>query len=665
MSAPAGVFAKTLLPTRVGEPFDYAVPEGLEVAPGSFVEAPFGRRSEVGVVWSVSHESTVDAARIKPLARALPLPLLPEATRRFIDWVADYTMSPAGLVLKMALGAPEAFKPEKRKRQTVIAALGPLDQVRLPVLSGAQQNTGNTLINNINSGFSVAVLDGVTGSGKTEVYFHQLHAVLASGGQALVLLPEIALGTQWIRRFTDRFGVAPWVWHSGVTPARKREIWLKTLGGEPGLVMGARSALFLPFANLKAIVVDEEHEPSYKQEEGVLYHARDMAVVRAKLEGIPLTLVSATPSLETHVNAQSGRYRALHLGSRFGEAGMPAVSLIDMRREKLPAGRFLSDTLLKAVDGAVAQGGQAMLFLNRRGYAPLTLCRNCGHRLTCTQCSAWLVYHHARRQWRCHHCGITMPAVSACPECKEEDTLVACGPGVERVEQELHAARPHLQVAVMTSDTADNPATAEDLVSRMEEGAIQVLIGTQMIAKGYHFPNLRMVGVVDADLGLSGEDLRASERAFQLLHQVSGRAGREKERGQVLLQTYNAEHPVMKALAEGDRARFLELEMASRKAAAMPPFGRLAAVLVSGKDLEAVQQVCRQLARMAPHSEGVQVLGPAPAPISLLRGQHRMRFLLKTARNVAPQPLIASWLAGVKAPSSVTVRVDIDPQTFV
>lgn len=345
---------------------------------------------------------------------------------------------------------------------------------------------------------------------------------------------------------------------------------------------------------------------------------------------------------------------------------MPEVKAIDMRTEKLPSTRFLSEALLRAVDRAVASGGQTMLYLNRRGYAPLTLCRQCGHRVACTQCSAWLVYHHSKRQWRCHHCGIVVPAVTDCPSCHGVDTLAACGPGVERVEQELRATRPDLRVAVMTSDTADNPAVSDGLVRDMESGAIQVLIGTQMIAKGYHFPNLRLVGVVDADLGLSGEDLRASERSFQLLHQVSGRAGRERERGMVLLQTYNPEHPVMKALIAGDRQRFCELEIEARKAAGMPPFGRLASVLVTGRDSAQVYAVCQQLRHTAPHGDGVQVFGPAPAPISLLRGQHRMRFLLKTGRDVRPQPLLNAWLSRLgKVPSAVAVRVDIDPQSFV
>ena len=535
-----------------------------------------------------------------------------------------------------------------------------------PPLSADQAAAAADLVERVASGgFAVTLLDGVTGSGKTETYFAAIAAALAAGRQVLVLLPEIALGAQWLERFRRRFGAAPAEWHSEVSPAARRDTWRAVASGRAAIVVGARSALFLPFADLGLVIVDEEHDPSYKQEDGVSYHARDMAVLRASLAQIPIVLVSATPSLETIVNVARGRYRRVELPRRHRAAALPRIELVDMRKERLAAGRFLSAPLAAALGETLASGEQALLFLNRRGYAPLTLCRACGHRFQCGRCTAWLVEHRFTGQLLCHHCGDRVPLPAWCPECLAAGTLVPCGPGVERLLEEVGARFPAARTALMVSDLMSGPRAAAELTAAMAEHRYDVLIGTQIVAKGHHFPMLTLVGVVDADLGLSGGDLRAAERTYQLLHQVAGRAGRAERPGRALIQTYMPEQPVMQALAQASRDRFLEAEAAARRAAGLPPFGRLAALIVSADNDEAVDFAARALTRAAPQLPGITVWGPAPAPLAVLRGRHRRRLLVKAEREVAMQAVLRQWLARVRVTGSVRVQVDIDPYSFV
>jgi len=511
----------------------------------------------------------------------------------------------------------------------------------------------------------VTVLDGVTGSGKTETYFAALAAALATGRQALVLLPEIALGAQWLERFRERFGALPAQWHSDIGEAERRDTWRAVGAGRARVVVGARSALFLPFPELALIVVDEEHDPSYKQEDGVIYQARDMAVLRASLAHIPIVLVSATPSLETVVNVARNRYQRVVLPRRHAAAELPAVRLIDMRRERIEAGRFLAPPLVGELAATFEAGEQALLFLNRRGYAPLTLCRACGHRFECPSCTAWLVEHRFTGRLLCHHCGHAETVPACCPECLAAGALVPCGPGVERLLEEVTSRFPAARAAVMVSDLLTGPRAAAELARAMTEQRYDVLIGTQIVAKGHHFPMLTLVGVVDADLGLTGGDLRAAERTYQLLHQVGGRAGRAEHKGRVLIQTWMPDQPVMKALAVGDRDRFLEAEAAARRSAGLPPFGRLAALIVSAGDAESADFTARALARSAPQLPGVIVLGPAPAPLAVLRGRHRRRFLLKAGREVNVQAVLRGWLSRVRVQGSTRVQIDIDPYSFL
>ena len=724
----AGGRAAVLVPLPVAGAYDYAVPDGLPVAPGRFVRVPLGARVVTGVVWGAA-EGAVDPARLREIEAALDAPPMTDDLRRTIAWTAAYTMSPPGAVLRMAMSVPEALDPPKletryaarvralpegvrrtdarerlvrlladgrpRRLADIARAAGvgasvvrglvdagvvapvsvaleedppaPDWRRRGPALTPAQSEAAERLraLVAAGRGASVTLLDGVTGSGKTEVYFEAVAACLARRRQVLVLVPEIALTVDWLRRFERRFGAPPALWHSDVGRSGRRDTWRAVAAGRAPVVVGARSALFLPFRDLGLVVVDEEHDSSFKQEDGVVYNARDIAVVRARYAACPIVLASATPSLETAVNAGRGRYERLTLGERFGSAAAPPLAALDMRAEALAPQTWLSPSLRDAARRTLGEGRQVLLYLNRRGYAPLTLCRGCGHRIACPNCAAWLVDHRLAGRLQCHHCGHTARLPRECPQCEAPGSFVACGPGVERLSEEAHAAFPGARIALMSSDTLGGPEAAGRLIARIRDREYDLVIGTQLVAKGHNFPHLALVGVVDADLGLDGGDLRAAERTFQVLHQVAGRAGRAGNPGRALIQTYDPDHPVMRALVAGDRDGFLAAEARARRRAAMPPFGRLAAVVVAGRNLDAVAETGRALARAAPRRAGVTVLGPAPAPLALVRGRHRHRLLVKAGRGVRLQPLLAEWLRMAPARGGVRVQVDIDPYSFL
>ena len=727
---PQGARVAVLLPLPVDGPYDYIVPEGDGLAAGDIVEVPLGRRFEVGVVWGAGF-GDIAPEKLREVVHRLKLPALPEVLRKFIDWVAGYTLQPAGAVLRMTLNPARRWPQAKvataivasgksllesgvkptpaRARVLAIAAKGPFETAAAlsreagvssgvirdlitagalalveaapaspfappdadharPVLEPAQEKAAATLRDKVEHGFSVTVLDGVTGSGKTEVYLEAVAAALKAGRQVLVLVPEIALTAQSLARFEARFGAEPAEWHSDLTYKARRETWHGAASGAARIVVGARSALFLPFTNLGLIVVDEEHDSAFKQEEGVIYHARDMAVVRAREGNVPIILASATPSLETRINANSKRYGLVHLPERFGAATMPRITIVDMRANPPEKGRWgrawLAPPLVKAVEQTLASGEQALLFLNRRGYAPLTLCRACGHRLNCPRCTAWLVEHRLTRKLQCHHCGYSARLPETCPSCNAPDSFVPCGPGIERVAEEAVARWPDARVRVVSSDVLERPSAVAELIDDILAQRIDILVGTQVLAKGHHFPNLTFVGVVDVDLGLSGWDLRAAERTHQLLHQVAGRAGRAEKPGRVFLQTHEPSHPVIQALASNDDESFIASEIAAREMLDMPPFGRLTALILSATDEGALVAAGRGLAAAAPRGDGIEVLGPSPAFMALLRGRHRHRLLLKTRRDIAPQALVRDWLARVKVPSAVRVQVDVDPYSF-
>ncbi len=516
------------------------------------------------------------------------------------------------------------------------------------------------------AGFQPFVLDGVTGSGKTEVYFEAIAEAVRQGRQALVLLPEIALSTQWLERFRHRFGFDPRAWHSEVTSARRRETWRAAAAGTASVVVGARSALFLPLPKLGLIVVDEEHDGAFKQEDGVVYNARDMAVVRAKMVGCPVVLASATPSLETLGNARAGRYRHLVLPDRHGQAVLPHVETVDLRRDRPPRGRFIAPGVVDAIRETMAREEQAMIFLNRRGYAPLTLCSACGHRLECPNCTAWLVEHRLSGRLMCHHCGHSSRLPPKCESCGAEESFVPCGPGVERIAEEVADLFPDARSIIMASDVIHTAAQAADMIARVQSRDVDLVIGTQLVAKGHNFPLLSLVVVVDSDIGFEGGDFRAFERTYQLLSQVGGRSGRAETSGTVLLQTRAPEHPVIAALTSGDRDGFRDDLLEERRRHGLPPFTRMAAVIVSGPDAATADRVARDLGRTAPAGDpAVSVVGPAPAPLALLRGRHRRRLLMTADRRVPIQQVLNDWIGKVSVPASVKVTVDVDPYSFM
>ena len=719
----AGARVAVLLPLPLAGPYDYVVGASDVFAVGDIVDVPLGSRRATGVVWGAG-TGDVDAGKLREIYGPRDVPSMCPALVQLVDWVSRYTLYPQGAVLRMALSVPDALDPPKptraytlaeampdfrttKARERVVAFVkdapplaaaeiareagcgvsvvkglvdaGVLTAVTvasdsdwpLPdpamdgvVLSEEQAAAAETLCGDVGAGFGVTLIDGVPGSGKTEVYFEAVAKALEQGRQILVMLPEIALGAQWLARFEARFGTAPAMWHSELTMAKRRDTWRAVAEGHVRVVVGARSALFLPFHELGLIVVDEEHDSSFKQEEGVVYHARDMAVVRAQLEDIPLVLVSATPSLESVTNVRRGRYREVTLPARHGGAELADVSVIDMRKDGPARGRWLSPMLAEALAETFDAGDQAMLFLNRRGYAPLTLCRTCGHRLQCPRCTAWLVEHRLAGRLQCHHCGFQTKPPETCPNCEDKESLVPCGPGVERLAEEIQILFPEVRTVIAASDMVHGPKQAAELVRLIEDKEIDLVIGTQIVAKGYHFPGLTLVGVVDADLGLSGGEFRAAEKTFQLLYQVAGRAGRGDRPGRVFLQTYMPDHAVMKAMAGGDRDAFIDAESTARESAHMPPFGKLVALIVSGRDESDVDSTAAGLARVAPRADGIRVLGPAPAPMALLRGKHRRRLLLSAPKGKNPQALVREWIQRAPIAKKVRVQVDVDPVSF-
>ena len=714
-----------LMPVPTERAYSYIVPDGMTVEPGSIVQVPLGPRKVAGVVWDRPSDA-IESKKLREITRAFDCPPLDEAMRRFVDWVADYTLSPPGLVVRMALRAPTAFDPEPwidgieatgaapdrmtSARQRVLAACedspawsriglahaagvtasvvdGLIRQdvfrtVRLPpapavaapdpgyggtTLSQDQQLAAGELVAAVNGdGFSATLLEGVTGSGKTEVYFEAVAAALEKGGQVLILLPEIALTQSFIDRFHHRFGAEPAQWHSDVTPRQREKTWRQLAEGRVKVVAGARSALFLPFQNLGLVIVDEEHDPAYKQEDRTFYNARDMAVVRASIGGFPAILASATPSVESRVNAQMGRYAHVKLTGRYKEAALPSLHLIDMRHAPPARGRFVSPILSTAIRQTVERGEQALLFLNRRGYAPLTLCRVCGHRFQCGNCSTWLVDHRLRGQLQCHHCGFSVARPEACPECGTLDHLVACGPGVERIAEEMLDDFPEARTILLSSDLLGGPKRLRRELEAIADGEADIVIGTQLVAKGHNFPKMTLVGAIDADVGLSNGDPRAAERTFQLLHQVTGRAGRTGAKSRGLIQTYQPEHPVMQAIASGEATRFYDREIAERERGGLPPFGRLASVIVSANSRKEAEDYGRTLRRAAPDDPDIEILGPAEAPLAVLRGRHRFRLLLQGSRRAPMQTYLRTMLAAAERPrGSVHIQIDIDPQSFL
>jgi primosomal protein N' (replication factor Y) len=718
--------AAVLLPLPLPEAFDYAEPDGMGLSVGDHVAVPLGPRMTRGVVAGL-RDGAGHNRPLKPVAEKLDSPPLPASVVEFIGWAARYSVESPGYPLAMALRGLRSPLPKPIRRtlatgaaparptaarakvvETLAAHLEPLSPPDLARAAGVSSGVVKSLIDegvlavetvaapdglvapdlsrpgaalNIGqlaavdalkaaaakSDFSVTLLDGVTGSGKTEVYMELAAATLAADptAQVLVLLPEIALTQAALDRIEARFNARPAEWHSAVPPPKRRQVWEAVATGRARIVAGARSALFLPFDNLKLIIVDEEHDASYKQEEGFIYHARDLAVARAKLAGAQVVLASATPSLESLHNAQTGRYGWLRLSARHGAAQLPDVTLIDLRETPPERDRWLSRPLVEAMAETYQRGEQSLLFLNRRGYAPLVLCRACGERMKAPDSDSWLVEHRYTGRLVCHLTGFSMPKPDKCPHCGARDSLVSVGPGVERVEEEARERFPEARIAVFSSDTVMHAEGARALIGAMTAGEIDILVATQAAAKGHDFPNLTLVGIVDADLGLRGGDLRAAERTFQLLAQASGRAGRRATAGRAFIQSYAPDHGVMQALAAQDRDAFTAAELDARQAAGLPPYGRLAALIVSSEDPAALDAYVTALAAAVPNTPDLEVFGPADAPLGLVRGRRRKRFLVRADRGVDLQGFLGAWRSRVKIPGSVRLTIDVDPHSFL
>ena len=709
----------------IGRVLDYLAPEG-GCGDGDYLEVPLGPRRVLGVVWGKG-EGSFDLAKLRAANKVLMAAPMRAELRAFLTRAADYTLTPLPAMLRLATRAPGLGLPPAMLRTYRLAGAVPnrltearhkvvealrslgaspvtlgelaeladvstsvikglvkagvlaedeaprdlpypvLDPLRPARLAGDQIGAGAALDAAVSKGgYSTTLLKGVTGSGKTEVYLEAVAAALRRGQQALVLLPEISLTGDFLSRVELRFGARPGEWHSGMTATERRRLWKMTAEGGVQLVVGARSALFLPFRDLGLIVVDEEHDTSYKQEEGVLYHARDMAVLRAAILGCPVVLSSATPSLESWANAQSGKYARIDLGARYGVAELPQMRTIDMRDEKLPGERNISEPLAQAIEARIEKGEQSLLFLNRRGYAPVTICRACGHQVGCDDCDARMVEHRFLKRLVCHQCGATKPIPVVCPACGVAGRMAPVGPGVERLAEEVTARFPTARLAVLSSDLFGSARALKEEIVKIAQGAADIIIGTQIVAKGHNFPLLTLVGVIDADLGLHGSDLRAAERTFQLIRQVAGRAGRAEKRGTALLQTYQPDHPVITAILGGDEEAFWATEAAERKAAGVPPYGRMAGIILSSPDVAQVFDFGAELARRdGPLRRiGAVVYGPAPAPIARVRGRHRVRLLVKADKTVPLQAALAEWVGQLKQPGNLRLAVDIDPQSF-
>lgn len=720
-----------LLPLPFDDVFDYEA--DTELCIGQIVFVPFGREELSGVVLKIGKSADIDPKKIKKIIEVPQLPPLKPQMLTFIEKTAAYNLAFRGLVLKMVLGQKTNQTPKQKitlyglnikdenlsgiritearrsvfdffkenqvaEKEDILLKTGVSESIVTAMtksgflykkdviinedteeqkvnlsqqasLTEEQQRAADLLKTKVGNGFSATLLDGVTGSGKTEVYFEAIAETLEQGRQVLVLVPEISLTTQWLKRFETRFGVSPYIWHSEIGVKDKAKTWKAATLNKAKVIVGARSALFLPFSNLGIIVVDESHDQSFKQESLVTYQGRDMAVLRAHLEQIPVILSTATPDLETIVNVEEGKYDCVKLTKRYSKAVLPDIKVIDLKKDKPQKGpwgvSFLAPRLVDELSDNLERGEQSMLFLNRRGYAPLLICRDCGHRIQCPHCTAWLAEHRISGELICHHCGFKMFTPRRCPECSSEDGLTACGPGVERIAEEVKNRFPNARTAILSSDITTNYREISRVIRQTANKEVDILIGTQILAKGHNFPDLTLVGVVDADLGLLGTDLRASEQTFQLLAQVSGRAGRGQKKGVVFLQTLYPDNLVLQAVIEHDREKFIEIEKKSRLMLRMPPYGKLAALIISSPNQQAAEVTAYHFGKCAPNNEFIETLGPAPAPMALLRGKYRYRLLLKCAKNINIQEIIKKWLSMVKTKSNVRVDVDINPYSFM
>lgn len=648
--------ADVLLPIPIDKPFSYKVEEVDNISIGQLVSVPFRTRTLTGVVINISEQHSIDP-KIKPINSPFPLTIKKEMIT-FIEKVSYYTITPKGLILKMCISGAKLNHISDLKTPHTSEELG-------ITLNKAQQEASTFLESHLGHHKTI-LLEGVTGSGKTEVYNHLIHRIINEGNQCLLLMPEILLATHITSRLKERFGFEAIEWHSNLSPKKRRDNYHMVITGQAKLIIAARSGLFLPFPNLRAIILDEEHDTSYKQEEGVVYNARDIAVLRGQIEKCPVVLCSATPSIETIHNVRIEKYSRIYLPSRFGIAKMPEIKIIDMNKEDMCKDSFISPSMIDAVKHTIESGNQVLLYLNRRGYAPLTICKACGHKVECPNCTAFLVEHKHKKILQCHYCGYSSDNIRKCNNCGSEDKITTYGPGVEKIEEEIKKAIPNIRTSLFTSDHVGSKKDAESMIEAISKREVDAIIGTQMIAKGLHFPKLQFVGVIDADAGMLGGDIRGIERTYQILQQVSGRAGRSEEGGLVMLQTYEPESIMIKHMLSGDNEKFIKEELNDREVSWSPPFSRLIIVHLSAANEIQLIEASHMLARTAPYGEKqITVIGPAPSPIYLIRKKYRYRFIIKSGKNINIQPIIKQWLNSSPLPPTVSVKIDVDPYSFL
>jgi len=647
-----------LFPKIFDYPFTYENQTSQKLNPGDFVKAPFGSAEVTGVIWPYE-QKTNKKFKIKKIFKKIKVKSLNKSMIEFISWFSKYNLVPLGMSLKMCLLNKDVVEKSFDKDFCKFEKKKKISKFSLNL----EQKKSLTFIRSLGNNYSVTVLEGVTGSGKTLVYFERIRDLIDAGFQALILLPEIALTNQFSKRFKEFFGAEPAVWHSGTTKKNKKIIWKGVTEGEIKIVIGARSSLFLPFNKLGIIIVDEEHDASYKQDEGVSYNARDMAITRASIEKIPINLVTSIPSIETYNNIMNKKYNLTKLEKRYKEATLPNIEIINLHSENLNKGSWIAKKTISKVNKYLDKGDQVLFFLNRRGYAPFVICKKCGYKFQCINCSVNLNYHKKLNKLLCHYCGYKSSLHRLCKDKKKCD-LLFCGPGIERVFEELKKIYPNKKIEVFSSDTIGKNKKTLELLENVEKKKIDIMIGTQLLSKGFHFPKLNCIVVVDGDFSSHGYDLRSAEKNIQLYHQLAGRAGREAISSSIYFQTYTPEDEILLNISKNNTRAFLKKELLLRKNKKLPPFSRLISLIISGRNENLIMKFAINIKSKLPKINEVNVLGPVLAPITKINKNYRCRILIRSPKKLFIQKYLSQSLNKIKIIPGIKLEVDVDPINF-
>jgi len=645
-----------LLPNIFNHPFTYE--SNLDLKIGDFVEVPFGKSKIIGVVWIDFEKKKEKKFKIRKIIRKLEIPKLKKKTLEFLNWFSNYNIVPKGMALKLVL---LSGKPVEKIDESLLGVFN--SEIKKNSFKLTQkQNEVLKEINNYNKGFNVHVLQGTTGSGKTIVYFEVLKNILDKGFQGLIMLPEIGLTNQFEKKFIEFFGFKPAVWHSGITKKNKEIIWSGIITGKIRVIIGARSSLFLPFKKLGLIIVDEEHDQSYKQDEGVVYNARDMAISRGLFENIPVNLITAVPSIETYENIKIKKYSISKLEQRYQNASFPNYEIINLNNVKLEKQSWISKEIIQKVNFHLERKDQVLFFLNRRGFSPNALCKKCFNPFLCPNCSINLVYHKNKDNLLCHYCGFKTFLER---ECSKEGScdFIFSGPGVERISEEVKKIFPKKRIEIFSSDTMNNKSSKNKL-EKIINNEIEILVGTQLISKGFHFPNLNCIVVVDIDLSSYGHDLRTAEKNLQLYHQLTGRAGRTGQPSTVYFQTYNSNTKMISDITNKNPEIFLEKEIKIRKQNNLPPFQRFISLIFTGENENKLEKEANKFKLFIENKIYGKILGPVNAPIFRLKKKYRIRLLIRGSKTLKLQNSLADSIIKYKFPSGIKLSVDVDPISF-